>query len=160
MHQKLKFVKNGKLVTVIGEEAFLVNHLSSFSFISADDVEGTSFQGLSVETEDKKKGNTIMSSFKDAQRVVQEGASTGWGKLPNLHENKRKEGLGFSSSEGSAKSSAVLGPIEFRKAGQTSPVNAITEEDSDGESPSFVTPGLVCRNWTAVDVPYAIPSFK
>jgi len=41
LHQKLKFVK---MVTVNGEEALLVSHLSAFSFIGADSVERTSFQ--------------------------------------------------------------------------------------------------------------------
>jgi len=49
LHHKLKFVKNGKLVTLGGEQAMLVSHLSSFSFIGADVEDGTSFQGLSVE---------------------------------------------------------------------------------------------------------------
>ncbi|XP_050878529.1 uncharacterized protein LOC127082337 [Lathyrus oleraceus] len=31
LHQKLKFVKNGKLVTTCGEQALVVSHLSSFS---------------------------------------------------------------------------------------------------------------------------------
>jgi hypothetical protein len=47
LHQKLKFVKNGKLVTIEGEQALLVSHLSTFSFIGADDVDGSQFQGLS-----------------------------------------------------------------------------------------------------------------
>jgi len=48
LHQKLKFVENGKLVTVGGEQAMLVSHLSSFSFIGADVENGTFFQGLSI----------------------------------------------------------------------------------------------------------------
>ena len=51
MHQKLKFVKNGKLVTMKGEEALFVSHLSAFSLIGANSVEGTSFQGLAMEEE-------------------------------------------------------------------------------------------------------------
>ena len=35
LHQKLKFVKNGKLVIVGGEKALLVSHLSSFSYVEA-----------------------------------------------------------------------------------------------------------------------------
>ena len=38
LHQELKFVKNGKLVTMGGEEAMLVSHLSSFSYIDVDEV--------------------------------------------------------------------------------------------------------------------------
>ena len=66
LHQKLKFVKNGKLVTLGGEQAMLVSHFSSFSFIGADVEDCTSFQGLSVEDEGTKKSGTSISSFKDA----------------------------------------------------------------------------------------------
>jgi len=66
LHKKLKFVKNGKLVTVGGEQAMLVSHLSSFSFIGADVEDGTCFQGLYVEDEGTKKSGISISSFKDA----------------------------------------------------------------------------------------------
>ena len=68
LHQKLKFVKNGKLVTVRGEEALLVRHLSAFSFIGSDTTDGTSFQGLSLEGESARNTGASISSFKDAQR--------------------------------------------------------------------------------------------
>ncbi|KAI5428056.1 hypothetical protein KIW84_033173 [Lathyrus oleraceus] len=43
LHQTLKFVKNGKLVIVGGEKALLVSHLSSFSYVEAQDEVGTPF---------------------------------------------------------------------------------------------------------------------
>ena len=49
LHQKLKFVKNGKLVTVVGEEDLLVSHLSAFSFIGTGNIDGTPFQSLSLD---------------------------------------------------------------------------------------------------------------
>ncbi|XP_039683784.1 uncharacterized protein [Medicago truncatula] len=78
LHQKLKFVSHGKLVTVSGESALLVSHLSSFSFIGGESSHGTSFQGLSVES-GTTKGETCMASLRDAQRVIQEGKAEGWG---------------------------------------------------------------------------------
>ncbi|XP_039687954.1 uncharacterized protein [Medicago truncatula] len=39
-----------------------------------------------------EKAGAAMASLKDAQRVIQEGQTAGWGKLIQLHENKRKEG--------------------------------------------------------------------
>ncbi|XP_039687848.1 uncharacterized protein [Medicago truncatula] len=68
LHQKLKFVKNRKLVTVNGEEALLVSHLSSFSFIGADDVEGTPFQGFTIEDKNTKRNEASISSLRDAQK--------------------------------------------------------------------------------------------
>ncbi|KAI5434398.1 hypothetical protein KIW84_021296 [Lathyrus oleraceus] len=46
LHQKLKFVKNKKLVVVGGEKALLISHLSSFSYIDVEDEVGTPFQAL------------------------------------------------------------------------------------------------------------------
>lgn len=37
LHQKLKFVKDGQIVTVNGEKAMMISHLSSFSVIEADE---------------------------------------------------------------------------------------------------------------------------
>ncbi|KAI5440493.1 hypothetical protein KIW84_010101 [Lathyrus oleraceus] len=51
LHQKLKFVKNGKLVIVGGEKALLVSHLSSFSYVEAEDKVGTPFEALSIAAE-------------------------------------------------------------------------------------------------------------
>lgn len=87
LNQKLKFVRNGKLVTVNGEEALLVSHLSSFSFIEVDSVEGTPFQEFSMEEERTKKSEASISSLKDAHKVIQTGGSASWGKLIELPEN-------------------------------------------------------------------------
>jgi len=75
LHQKLKFVKNGKLVTVNGEGALLVSHLSAFSFIGADNIEGTPFQGLIMEEDNTKKREASISSLRDARKVIQTGGS-------------------------------------------------------------------------------------
>ena len=41
LHQRLKFVRNGKLVTIGGEQAMVVSHLSYFSYIDVDEAIGT-----------------------------------------------------------------------------------------------------------------------
>ncbi|XP_050889519.1 uncharacterized protein LOC127094782 [Lathyrus oleraceus] len=43
LHQRLKFVRKGKLVTIYGEKALVVSHLSSFSFVDVEDEVGTQF---------------------------------------------------------------------------------------------------------------------
>ncbi|XP_058741829.1 uncharacterized protein LOC131614229, partial [Vicia villosa] len=93
LHQKLKFVTNGKLVTISGEQALMVSHLSNFSFIGADDVEGTQFQGLSLEDESSKKKASI-SSYKEAVKVVKDGTTTGWGQVVIPTKNETRAGLG------------------------------------------------------------------
>jgi len=78
LHQKLKFVKNKKLVVVGGEKALLVIHLSSFSYIDAKDEVGTPFQALSI-TELLRKGTSSFVSYNDAKLAIEHGATTGLG---------------------------------------------------------------------------------
>ena len=56
LHQKMKFVKNNKLVVVGEEKALLVSHLSSFTYVDAEEEVGTSFQALFIVDELKKAG--------------------------------------------------------------------------------------------------------
>ncbi|KAI5429249.1 hypothetical protein KIW84_034027 [Lathyrus oleraceus] len=79
LHQKLKFVKNGKLVIVGGEKDLLVSHLSSLSYVEAEDEIGTLFQALSIAEE--KRVGAHMSSFKDAQKIIEVGNSGQWGQM-------------------------------------------------------------------------------
>jgi hypothetical protein len=154
LHQKLKYVREEKLVIVNGEEALLVSHLSAFSFISADGSDGTSFQGLSIEEKGPNKTETAMASLKDAQRVVQEGKTSGWGEVLQLPENKDRSGLGFTPSTRMGKRE----PFEdvFRSAGFINAppeTNAIIGDEDEGEPLPFVTLGGICHNWIVVDVP-------
>lgn len=66
LHQKLKFVKNGKLVIVGGNQAMLVSHLSSFLYIDSNEVVETPFQALSVDDIAARKNGESMTSLKDA----------------------------------------------------------------------------------------------
>ena len=77
LHQKLKFVKNGKLVVVGGEKALLVSHLSSFTYVEVEEEVGTSFHALSIANEVQKTGAS-MSSLKDAREVVQACSTDKW----------------------------------------------------------------------------------
>ncbi|MCI56233.1 hypothetical protein A2U01_0077484, partial [Trifolium medium] len=92
---------------------------------------------------------------------------SGWGHLIQLPENKNQEGLGFipkPSTKKGKSSDEVFGPFGsiFRSAGfihSPPETNAIIEYEDEEEPPSFVTPGGICRNWTAVDVPSVVPLF-
>ena len=66
LHQKLKFVHEGKVVIINGEQALLISHLSSFSIAEANEAAvGTLFQALSIGN---IRGNeNSMVSLKDAQ---------------------------------------------------------------------------------------------
>ena len=74
LHQKLKFVKNNKLVVIGGEKALLVIHLSSFSYIDAEDEVGTLFQALSI-VEPSRKGLFSFVSYNDANLAIEHGAT-------------------------------------------------------------------------------------
>ena len=66
LHQKLKFVREGKVVIINGEQALLISHLSSFSIVEAYEVAvGTQFQALSVDN--IRKNENFVVSLKDAQ---------------------------------------------------------------------------------------------
>jgi len=159
LHHKLKFVKNGRLVTVNGEGALLVSHLSAFSFIGADSIKGTPFLGLVMEGDNTKKSEASISSLRDAQKMIQAGGSANWGKLIELPENKHREGLGFSPSTDLSKTGAVYEPVRgtFRSSGFTHTLfeaSAISEGSPEEAPERFVTPGGVSRNWVTRDVPF------
>ncbi|GAU51747.1 hypothetical protein TSUD_415400 [Trifolium subterraneum] len=137
LHQKLKFVREGKLVIVNGEEALLVSHLSGFSYIGADVEDSTAFQGLSIEERSSEK----------------------------LAEGPKKEGLGCTPSTKTIKPDMVHKPITdiflgARFINVPPETNAIIKHEDEEEPPSFVTPGGICCNWVTVDVPYVTPLSK
>jgi len=159
LHQKLKFVSHGKLITVNGESALLVSHLSAFSYIGGNSTEGSSFQGLSAEG-GVREFETWMASLKDAQKIVRSGKAEGWGQLVQLPKNKRKEGLGFSASRPGVFNPTVgsFHSVEFINAPPE--ISAIVEDETEEATPAFVTPGRSCCNWIAADIPSVIPLSK
>ncbi|KAI5420857.1 hypothetical protein KIW84_044622 [Lathyrus oleraceus] len=149
LHQKLKFVKNKKMVVVGGEKTLLVSHLSSFSYIDAEDEVGTPFQALSI-TEPIEKKSPSFASYRDAKLAIECGAVAGLGKMIELEDNKsRAYSSGAFNKQGLFKSGG------FIHADQAEEAAAILEEDAEDLS-NFVIPGGVCHNWVAVDVPTVI----
>ena len=79
-----------------------MNHIESYRYISADeDCIATPFQVLEVTSMvtlpvEKIKKLTI-TSWRDLQVVVEDGASKGWGKLVEIPEKKNRFGLGYES---------------------------------------------------------------
>ncbi|KAI5398392.1 hypothetical protein KIW84_063976 [Lathyrus oleraceus] len=113
LHQKLKFVKNGKLVIVGGEKALLVSHLSSFSYVEAEDEVGTPFQALFIAAE--MRVGALMSSLKDAKKIVEEGDVDQWRRVVEVSDNKGKTGLGFQKGSSTARSEDMQ--LSFRSGG-------------------------------------------
>ncbi|KAI5420028.1 hypothetical protein KIW84_043994 [Lathyrus oleraceus] len=156
LHQKLKFVKNKKLVVVGGEKALLVSHLSSFSYIDAEDEVGTPFQALSI-AEPIKKGTYSFASYKDAKLAIERGATAGLGKMIKLEDNKSRAGIGYSS--GVFNKQGMFKSGGFIHTSQDEEAVAILEEDAE-DSGNFVIPGRVRNNWVAVDIPTVIHKSK
>ncbi|KAI5436267.1 hypothetical protein KIW84_022656 [Lathyrus oleraceus] len=153
LQQKFKFVKNKKYVVIGGEKALLVSHLSSFSYIDAEDEVGTSFQALSI-VEPSRKGPSSFASYNDAKLAIKYGASTGLGQMIKLEENKSRAGIGYSSGifneHGLFQSGGFIHTVEDQEA------TAIVEDDAEEDSGNFVIPGGVCNNWVVVDVPTVV----
>ena len=76
-----------------------------------------------------------------------------------LPKNKFGEGLGLYPVPTRAKQDTITCPIQevFRSSSFIHPtppeVDAIIEDDSEVDLPNFVAHGLVCQNWTVVDIP-------
>ncbi|KAI5424164.1 hypothetical protein KIW84_030397 [Lathyrus oleraceus] len=152
LHQKLKFVKNKKLVVVGGEKALLVSHLSYFSYIDAEDEVGTPFQALSIAEPIEKKSPSF-ASYRDAKLAIEYGAVAGLGKMIELEDNKSRAGIGYSSGVFNDKGLFKSGG--FIHADQADEAAAILEEDAE-DTDNFVIPGGICHNWVAVDIPTVI----
>ncbi|KAI5435561.1 hypothetical protein KIW84_022106 [Lathyrus oleraceus] len=152
LHQKLKFVKNKKLVVVGGEKALLISHLSSFSYIDAEDEVGTPFQALSIDKPIEKKSPSF-ASYRDAKLAIECGAVAGLGKMIELEDNKSRAGIGYSS--GAFNKHGLFKSAGFIHADQPEEAAAILEENAEDLS-NFIIPSGVCHNWVAVDVPTII----
>ncbi|KAI5427282.1 hypothetical protein KIW84_032627 [Lathyrus oleraceus] len=153
LHQKLKFIKNKKLVVIGGEKALLVSHLSSFSYIDAEDEVGTPFQALSI-AEPSRKGLSSFVSYNDTKLAIEHGATNGMGKMIKMEDNKSQTGIGYSSGV-----SNDLGPFQsggFIHTVEDQEAAAIIEEDEVEDLGNFVIPGRICNNWVVVDVPTVI----
>ncbi|KAI5409715.1 hypothetical protein KIW84_055242 [Lathyrus oleraceus] len=153
LHQKLKFVKNKKLVVIGEEKALLVIHLSSFSYINAKDEVGTPFQALSI-VEPSRKGLSSFVSYNDAKLAIEHGATNGLGKMIKMEDNKAWAGMGYSSGVPNDlrlfQSGGFIHTIGDQEA------TAIIKEDEEEDLGNFVIPGGSCNNWVVVDVPTVI----
>ncbi|XP_050916483.1 uncharacterized protein LOC127131612 [Lathyrus oleraceus] len=91
---KIVIGKNGKLVIIGGEKELLVSHLSSFTYVEAEEAIGTLFQALYVDNMIQKT-KASMSSLKDAQEIIQAGDTDNWGRVVEVVKNKNWADLRF-----------------------------------------------------------------
>ncbi|KAI5439949.1 hypothetical protein KIW84_025347 [Lathyrus oleraceus] len=162
LHQKMKFVKNNKLVVVGEEKALLVSHLSSFTYVDAEEEVGTPFQAFSFADELRKVG-APMSSLKDAQEAILDCSIDKWGRVVKTIENKNKVGLGFHPGPFNV-DVKVMQPV-FRSGGfihenDQHSAAIIKDSDEDEACANFVTHGQTCNNWVVVDVSVVMHRLK
>lgn len=163
LHQKLKYPVDGKIVTVCGEEKYMVSHLSSFRYIEVEgEVHETPCQAfeavqvVNVPHPEVKKPLVSMSSLKYAKAVVEAGHPVGWGRVLDLPPKFDKLGLGYpphkSSAAAKAKKTVQFTSASFIHEGQA---NAIEDEDSNFDYSKWFqpsAPGQELHNWAAEDV--------
>jgi hypothetical protein len=149
LHQKLRYPTEGKIVTVCGEEEYIVSSVHAFRYVEMDgefiETPCQSFEVVPPTNPVLKPTSGVpkvirtppaMISLKDAQAVVEDGGCTGWGQLIDVPYKSDKFGLGFSS-EKVAKSQ----------------INAVEDADSDCDLDSWIFPtiGDGLNNWKAED---------
>ncbi|KAI5437577.1 hypothetical protein KIW84_023625 [Lathyrus oleraceus] len=88
LHQKLRYPIEGKIVTVCGEEEYIVSIPPTSPVLKP-----TSRVPKVI------RAPPAMISLKDAQAVVENGGRTGWGQLIDVPYKSDKFGLGFSSEK-------------------------------------------------------------
>ena len=98
----------GKIVTVCGEEEYMVSHLQSFRYIEMEgefiETPCQAFEAISrvmpvdsPVTPEVTRVLPKMASLKDAKVAVKEGGHTIWGQLPDLPFKSDKTSLGFTT---------------------------------------------------------------
>ena len=110
LHQMLKYPTEGKIITVHGEEEYMVSHLNSFRYMELDgEFIETPFQHFEEVPQIVAAIKTVsqvpkitrpplkMSPLKDARAVVEEGGCTIWVQLLDIPYKYDKFGLGFTS---------------------------------------------------------------
>lgn len=176
LHQKLKFVTSGKLISVSGEEDIFVSHLTSFRYIEVgEDIVETPLQALEVvnvvQTKPKlvEEPKGVMTSWKSVKAAIEAGCPGSWGTVIELPEKKDKCGLGYQPSIELFKDQKIhQGKVPsiqeiFSKAGFRSDdqVNALEDEDLDLSKMVFCgPPDAALTNWKATDVPDIVSCSK
>lgn len=155
LHQKLKYPAGGKIVTVCGEEEYMVSQLSSYKYVEVEgEVHETpcqAFEAMQVVNIPTKKQVVTMSSLKDAKAVVEAVHPEGWGRVLDLPPKFNKMGLGYDGYQPKedGKDKKV---IQFRSAGfeEINMVGGEVEEDNFDKWIKPTTEGT-SQNWTIED---------
>jgi hypothetical protein len=162
LHQKLKYIWEGQVVTVCGKEDIFVSHLSSFKYVEMDgeiwETPSQAFETIKVENAlfSKEEEKPSISSYKQGAEVVKSGEAPGWGKMMDIAAKKDRFGVGYQPGRGSSGQGRGRRPsVTFTSAGMLDPdhICMVDEEvDSDCEIDRWIkpcAPGMGVQNWKA-----------
>ena len=164
LRQKLKYPAKGNIITVCGEEEYMVSHFNSFKYVEMDveffETSCKNFEVIPQTTPIDKVAPIVpkvtrippkMASLKDAKAVVEEDGCTIWGQLPDIPYKSDKIGLGFTSGAKKAvrRARARGPPLCISNHG----VNVVEDTNSDCDLDNWVFPTTSggFNNWTARD---------
>ena len=164
LHQKLKYLVKGKIITVCGEEEFMVSHLNSVKYVEMDgefietpcqafEVVSPMVAGAKATPDFPKAVKDVprMASLKDARDVVEDKSCTIWGQHPNIPFKSDKIGLGFTAKAQKEVIRAHIGKPPFHINNHE--VNALedSENECDFDHWIYLTVGEGLNNWCAKD---------
>ncbi|XP_050914950.1 uncharacterized protein LOC127129883 [Lathyrus oleraceus] len=153
LHQKLKYILDGQVVTVCGEEDIFISQLSSFKYVEMDceifETPSQAFETVKVENSvfaEREKKSSI-ASYKQAVEVVKSGEAPSSGRVIDVAVKEDKFGIGYQSGQGSSgQNKGRRQPFIFTSAGMLDPghICAVGEEtDSDCELDAWIKPGFM-----------------
>ena len=147
----MKYPVKGKIVTVYGEEEFMVSHLNSFKYVEmvGEFIENPcqAFEVVSPLVAAAKatpdvpkavKDMPRMASLKDAHVVIEDGGCTIWGQLPDIPFKSDKCGLGFTAKAQKEVICARTGKPPLRISNHE--VNALEDSDNDCDFDDWIYP--------------------
>ncbi|KAI5382177.1 hypothetical protein KIW84_UN0102 [Lathyrus oleraceus] len=162
LHQKLKYIWEGQVVTVCGEEDIFVSHLSSFKYVEMDgeiwETPSQAFETVKVENAlfAKEEEKPSISSYRQATEVVKSGEAPGWSRMMDVPAKKDRFGVGYQPGRGSSgQGRGRRTSVTFTSAGMLDPdhICMMSEEaDSDCDMDRWIkpcAPGMEIQNWKA-----------
>lgn len=162
LHQKLKYPVDGKIVTMYGEDEYLVSHLSTFRYVEVEgEVHETPFQAfevvqvVNIPCPEVKKSEMSLSSLKVVKAMIEAGHPEGWGRVLDLPPKFDKLGLNYVPHE-SKSGPKAQNIVKFSSAGfiNKGQANAIDDDkDSASDFSKWMQPAVQgLRNWFTEDV--------
>ncbi|KAI5382711.1 hypothetical protein KIW84_070219 [Lathyrus oleraceus] len=161
LHQKLKYIWEGQVVTVCGEEDIFVSHLSSFKYVEMDgeiwETPSQAFETVKVENAlfAKEEEKPSIASYKQAAEVVKSGEAPGWGRMMDVPAKKDRFGVGYQPGRGSGQGRGRRTSVTFTSAGMLDPDHICMmsdDADSDCDMDRWIkpcAPGMGIQNWKA-----------